>query len=101
MKTDIFNNQWQYAKQKEIATYFLARLRSLEQADYPCNDYPSACSLARILQQVDRERLIQSVHIHRTYVRIHRNPKGAFAFAAVVLDHVSTSVGVSEGSNRP
>ena len=101
MKTDIFNNQWQYAKQKEIATFFLARLRSLEQADYPCSDHSSACSLARILQQVDRERLIQTIHIHRTYVRIHRNPKGAFAFAAVVLDHVDTSVMFSEGTQRP
>lgn len=101
MKTDVFNNNYPYAKQKEIATYFLTRLRSLEQSDYPCNDYPSGCTLARILQQSDNERLIQSIHIYRTFVRIHRNQKGSFAFAAVVLDHVSTSVNVSESPMCP
>lgn len=101
MKTDIFNNAHTYAKQKEIATYFLGRLRSLEQVDYPCTDYPSACAMARILQQIDNERLIRDIHIFRTYVRIHRNEKGGFAFAAVVLDHVSTNVRISEGSLRP
>ena len=101
MKTDVFNNNYPYAKQKEIATYFLSRLRSFEQAEYPCVDYPSACTLARILQQSDPERLIQAVHIFRTFVRIHRNQKGAFAFSAVVLDHVSASVNVSEGAKCP
>lgn len=100
MKTDVFNNNFPYAKQKEIATYFLTRLRSSAQAEYPCVDYPSACTLARILQQTDPERLIQSVHIFRTFVRIHRNEKGAFAFSAVVLDHVSNFLNVSEGSTR-
>lgn len=97
MKTDVFHHALPFAKQREIADYFVARLRSVEVADYPCFDYPSACALARVLQKADKERLIQTINIHGSYVRIQRNSKGSFAFAAVVLDHVSTSLRISGG----
>lgn len=97
MKTDVFHHAQNFAKQKEIAEFFINRLRSVEFADYPCFDYQSACALARILQKADKERLIQTINIHGSYVRIQRNNKGSFAFAAVVLDHVSESVRIQEG----
>ena len=97
MKTDVFHSEFPFAKQKEIAIYFLARLRSLDQADYPCYDHQSACVLARVLQQEDRERLVQTIHIHRGYVRIIRNNRGLLSFASVVLDHVNTKVTIPEG----
>lgn len=97
MKTDVFHHAQPFAKQREIAEHFIARLHAVEFADYPCFDYQSSCVLARILQIADKERMIQSIHIYRAHVCIQRNSKGSFAFAAVVLDHVSTSVRVSEG----
>lgn len=97
MKTDVYHHAHPYAKQREIAEYFISRLRVTEISDYPCFDYQSACSLARILQKADKERLIQSINIYRSYVRIQRNNKGSFAFSAVVLDHVNTSVQIQGG----
>ena len=96
MKTEVFNNAWQFAKQRELAEYFLNRLCSQEIAEHPCNDYRSACSLSRILQSIDKERRIQSISIYSTFVRIKRNEKGGFAFSAVVLDHVAKNFNVSE-----
>lgn len=100
MKTDIFDNRWQFAKQKEIAIFILSRLLSVVSTEYPCENYESACSLARILQSLDKERLVHSIEIYKTFVRIKRNEKGAFAFSSVVLDHVERKASVSEGSTR-
>lgn len=100
MKADIFKNFDSWAKQKDIALYFIARLRSLQQAEHPCHNYASAKALAHMISRFDNERLCQSIHIYPTFVRIVRNEKGSFAFAPVVLDHCSMLVEIQNEYSR-
>lgn len=100
MKADIFKRFDNASKQKDIARYFIARLKSQSQAEHPCVDYASARALAHMVSCCDSERLCQTIHIYGTFVRIVRNEKGAFAFAPVVLDHYDCRLSI-QGSSPP
>lgn len=101
MKADIFKNFDPWAKQKDIAVFFLARLKSAPVAEHPCHDYASAKALAHMITRFDKENLCQSVHVFGNFVRLYRNEKGSFAFPAVVLDHYDNRLQISGGCNRP
>lgn len=99
MKADVFKNFDAWAKQKQIAIYFINRLHSVDQADHPCHNYESAISLANMVSRLDNEHLVQSIHIYSNFVRLKRNEKGSFAFAAITFDHVSRTLSPEEGKD--
>ncbi len=97
MEVDIFKRFDSWAKQRNLAIHIVARLKSLQQVEHPCLDYASALALAQLIVQVDVERLVQSVNVYGTFVRIIRNEKGSFAFSPIVIDHYQRCIHVSGG----
>lgn len=87
MKSDVFKRFDDWQKQKDIAIFFIARLKSSREASLPTYDYASSLALARIISQNDTERLVKVINVYGHYVTIERNEKGCFAFAPVTLDH--------------
>lgn len=101
MKVQSFNQKEPSSKKQAKAVFFLDRLKSLEQAELPCDDYQSAIDLANILSRIDRERICQSIHIYGHFVRIYRNEKGSFAFAPVIIDQIKRRIEVQDEYDRP
>lgn len=87
MKSDVFKRFDDWQKQKDIAIFFIARLKSSREASLPTYDYASSLALARLISQFDTERLVKIINVYGNYVTIERNEKGAFAFAPVTFDH--------------
>lgn len=89
------------ATQLDFARLFIATLKAKDISEVPTRDYKASLMLAGIIVQQDKERLVQLVEVFSSYVRISRNPRGTFAFGAVVLDHVDTRVHLQSESFRP
>lgn len=88
MEANLFSNKFPTPKQKDIALYFLHRLRSSAEAKIAVDEYSSAISLAHMVSRFDNERLCASIHVHLTFVRIVRNEKGSLGFPCTTFDHV-------------
>lgn len=88
MEANLYSNKFPSPKQKDIAMYFLHRLRSSSEATIAVDEYSSSITLAHMISRFDNERLCASIHIHLTFVRIVRNEKGSFGFPCTTFDHV-------------
>lgn len=97
MTSDIFKRFDPWQKQKQIAVFFINRLRSIQIAEHPTESYASSMALAHLISNNDPERLVQEVHVFNNFVRIVRNQKGSFGFACIILDHVKENFSFQSG----